>query len=379
MSYFNPFIIAGRILPQYFCDRRNESEWIIRKLRNGNNIVLISPRRMGKTGLISYCFESKEIRDEYIPIFIDILQTTSLKEFILILGREVFKVLAKRGRKYLNSFVAALKSLSPKFGFDPVTGSPTFNIELNDIKHDEITLDEIFGYLENAEKRCIVAIDEFQQIGNYPEQNVESILRTHIQRCSNANFIFAGSEKHMMQRMFLSVERPFYQSADILELDAIPKDVYETFAIKNFQEFGKSISPEDVRYVYDTFEGHTFYMQKALNEVFSYIERGDAADRKMIDNAIDNMVEGQDTIYRELLSSIPLKQKELLFAIAKNGKAVGITSAKFIHENRLASASSVQSAARILQERNLLTMADKEYILADRLLCLWIRRNYGSV
>lgn len=379
MSVKNPFIVAGKISPRYFCDRKKESSLIIRKLVNGNNIVLISPRRMGKTGLISYCFESEDIKNNYIPIFIDILQTSSLKEFTFVLGRSVFQTLASQGKRYLKSFVNALKSLQGCFGFDPVSGSPTFNIELGDIRHSEITLEEIFLYLENADKRCLVAIDEFQQIGNYPEQNVESILRTHIQRCGNAHFIFAGSERHLMQRMFLSSERPFYQSADILELDAIPLEVYTSFALNNFHEFDKDIEVDAVKYVYDTFEGHTFYMQKALNEVFSYTEANTVADKKMTERAIDDMIDGQDTIYREILSTIPLKQKELLIAIARMGSVSAITSSEFIYKNRLSSASSVQSASRILLDKNLLTHSGNVYQIADRLLTLWLRRNYGSI
>ena len=118
-------------------------------------------------------------------------------------------------------FIQTIKSISGKFGFDPITGMPTFNVELGDIDRPEYTLDEIFQYLGHADKPCIVAIDEFQQIAKYPEKNIEAQLRTHIQKLRNCNFIFAGSERHMMQEMFTSAVRPFYHSADMLELKAI--------------------------------------------------------------------------------------------------------------------------------------------------------------
>lgn len=378
MRYFNPFIVAGKIDERYFCDRKDESQWLVRKIINGNNVVVISPRRMGKTGLISYCLDRNEIKTDFIPIFIDILQTSSLKEFTYTLGRAVFESLAPRGKKYLLAFVSALKSLRSYFGFDPMTGSPTFNIEIGDIAKPEITLEEIFNYLESASQRCVVAIDEFQQIGKYPEKNVESLLRSHIQRCSNGNFIFAGSERHMMQRMFLDSTRPFCQSADILELHPIPKDVYIDFVKKNFIKFDRNISQDAIENVYDLFEGHTFYMQKTFNEVFAHTLPGETSGNEEIDNAIDGMIGMQDTLYREILSNVPLKQKELLYAVALNGFAEKITSVDFIRDNSLQSASSVQSAARILTEKGLLTVEDRVYRVTDRLFAMWIQRNIGN-
>lgn len=378
MKYVNPFIVAGKIDRRYFCDRKDESLWLTRKILNGNNVVVISPRRMGKTGLILYCLEGNEIRSDYISIFIDILQTSSLKEFTYTLGRSVFESIAPRGSRYLQAFVAALKSLRSYFGFDPMTGSPTFNIELGDISKPEITLEEIFNYLEGASQRCVVAIDEFQQIGKYPEKNVESLLRSHIQRCSNGNFIFAGSERHMMQRIFLDSTRPFYQSADILELHSIPKDVYVDFVKSNFIEFDRNISLDAVENVYDLFEGHTFYMQKTFNEVFAHTLSGETSGNEEVENAISGMIGMQDTLYREILSNIPLKQKELLYAVALNGSAEKITSVDFIRDNSLQSASSVQSAARILTEKGLLTVENRVYRVTDRLFAMWIQRNIGN-
>lgn len=97
-------------------------------------------------------------------------------------------------------------------------------------------MDEIFQYLEHADKRCIVAIDEFQQIAKYPEKNIEALLRTHIQKQMNTNFIFAGSERHMMQELFSSATRPFCNSADMMELKAIVPEIYVPFIVGLFEK-----------------------------------------------------------------------------------------------------------------------------------------------
>lgn len=368
----NPFIVTGKIEPEYFCDRVNESARLIKSITNGNNLVIISPRRMGKTGLIQFCYDKPEIADEYYTFFIDILHTSSLREFTHLLGRAIYDTLLPRSRKMAIQFVQTVKSISGKFGFDPITNMPTFNVELGDIESPEYTLDEIFQYLANADKPCIVAIDEFQQIAKYPEKNIEALLRTHIQKLRNSNFIFAGSERHMMQEMFTSAARPFYNSADILELKAITPEIYIPFVMGHFEKRGKSISAENVEWVYKRFKGHTYYIQRTFNESFADTDKGEECTKEIIESAIDNMVASNDTIFREILSNIPEKQKALLYAIAKDGEATQITSAQFIKRHSLHSASSVQAAAKKLLEKDIITQINKVYSVTDKLFAMWM-------
>ncbi len=374
----NPFIVTGKIEPEYFCDRVQESRRLVKSVTNGNNMVIISPRRMGKTGLIQFCYEKPEIREEYYTFFIDILHTSGLREFTYLLGREIYETLLPRSRKMTNLFIQTLKSISGKFGFDPLSGMPTFNIELGDIDRPEYTLDEIFRYLETADKPCIVAIDEFQQIAKYPEKNIEALLRTHIQKIRNSHFIFAGSERHMMQEMFLSAARPFYHSADILELNAIAPDVYIPFIIEHFVKWNRKIDAVDVERVYSLFKGHTFYIQKTFNEAFADTPEGETCTLETIRTAISNMIAANDTIFREILSNIPEKQKELLYAIAKDGEAERITSAQFIKQHSLTSASSVQSATKKLLEKDIITEINKVFSVTDKLFSMWINQMYGN-
>lgn len=375
----NPFIVTGKIEPEYFCDRVNESVRLVKSITNGNNLVIISPRRMGKTGLIQFCYDKAEIGEEYYTFFIDILHTSSLREFTYLLGREIYETLLPRSKKMTNLFIQTIKSISGKFGFDPMTNLPTFNVELGDIERPEYTLDEIFQYLSNADKPCIVAIDEFQQISKYPEKNIEALLRTHIQKSVNSHFIFAGSERHMMQEMFTSAARPFYHSADILELRAIVPEIYIPFVIGHFEKRNRKISAENVEKVYNLFHGHTYYIQKTFNESFADTPEGEECTLEIVQTAINNMIASNDTIFREILSNIPEKQKELLYAIAKDGEAERITSASFIKRHKLSSASSVQSAAKKLLERDIITDINKVFSVTDRLFAMWINKLYGEI
>lgn len=373
----NPFIVSGKIEPEYFCDRVQESRFLIKSLINGNNLVLISPRRMGKTGLIHYCYNQEPIRDDYHTLFIDILHTTSLREFTFLFGKSIFEAILPLGHKMLTSFVQTLKSLSGKFSVDLVTNMPTFNLELGDITRPAMTLEEIFTYLERAEKPCIVAFDEFQQIANYPEKNIEALLRTYVQQASNTHFIFAGSEYHIMQEMFMSSAKPFYNSADTLELKAIDLDVYTPFVMGHMNNGSRTIAPELIKAVYRLYHGNTYAMQKTFNELYSLMNEDDVATLDVVTTAINNVIDSKESMFREQLSNYPDKLKPLLYAIAQDGEAERITSAKFVKDHKLPSASAVQYAASQLLAKGAITKLAGKYSINNPFFALWINRLYG--
>lgn len=372
----NPFVISSIIPPQFFCDRERETERIVRLLLNGNNLVLISPRRLGKSGLIHHCFQLPQIKDTFTTIFVDILQTTSLREFTFLLGKAVYGALMPKGKRFVSNFIDTLKSLTGKFSYDPVSGAPSFSIQIGDISRPEFTLEEIFQFLENYNSKCIVAIDEFQQITDYPEKNVEAVLRTYIQQLSNCNFIFAGSKQHIINEMFISHARPFYLSSSIMHLDPIPEDVYVAFVERIFKEHNKNVVSETIREVYHKFEGNTFYMQSVFNEAYAITNPGHTCDTETVELALSDIINFNAGTYRELLSGISLRQKELLLSILKNEPAEAITSSAFIKANSLFSASSVQAAARKLSDLNILVKNANAYYISDRFFALWLKEVY---
>ena len=371
----NPFIVSGKIPEAYFCDRVEESVQLEKSLTNQLNVVLTSSRRMGKTSLVDFVFNKPAISDEYITIFVDILQTTTFREFIFTLGTAVFDTVASRSEKWRKQFVTFMKTLSGSFGYDPVQNTPTFDVRLGDIQLPEYTLREIFQYLESVDKRCLVVIDEFQQITRYPEKNVEEILRTHIQKLSNANFVFSGSQRRLMEEMFFSAKRPFYQSAKPLRLEAINQDVYFDFALTHFHQAGKDICKEAFTYVYETFWGVTLYVQRLMKDAYIETLPGTTCDVDMVKRLTEDYIRENDSHLREQLSFITEAQKELLYAIHAEGQVQSITSSAFNRKHRLRSPSSTQSAALKLLEYDLITRKEKTYSLSDPLMDLWLDRR----
>lgn len=262
------------------------------------------------------------------------------------------------------------------FKLDGVTGEPTFDLGLGDIKTPDVTLDEIFAFMESADKPCLVAIDEFQQIAEYSEKGIEAALRSKIQQCKNTSFIFAGSKRHVMSMMFNSPKKPFYQSAISMGLDPIPEDTYVEFATRLFERYGKTVDASAVRTVYKTFEGVTWFVQMVMNELYAITPFGGHCTEKDVPEAIHNIVLSQEVQYKEILSMVPPKQKQVLQAIAKEGRANGITSAQFIRKYQLPSASSIQSAVKGLIEKEILTQEDGSYRIYDYFLSYWIAKVY---
>ena len=186
----NPFVVSGHIPAEYFCDRQEEAQRLQDFLCNQQNVVLSAARRMGKTALIDHVFERPVIADNFITVSIDILDTSNLGEFVFVLGNAVFDRVAKRSEKMLKSFAMIMKSIQASFGYDPIQGTPTFDIKLGEIVKPEYTLREIFEFLDSADSHCLIVVDEFQQIVYYPEKNVEATLRKYIQEPTLKRGIF---------------------------------------------------------------------------------------------------------------------------------------------------------------------------------------------
>ena len=344
----NPFVIGKYVSEDYFCDRYDETAFLKKQVDNGRNTAIIAPRRLGKTGLIYHFFSQPDIAKRYQTIFIDIYATDSLSEFVYLLGKTIYKELKPLHTRWTERFFTTIKSLRPGFKLDAATGEPIFDIGLGSIEQPQTTIDEIFDYLEAADKSCIVAIDEFQQITNYAEKNVEALLRTKIQQCKQTLFIFSGSRRHLMNQMFNSPSKPFYQSVITTDLKPLDKVV----------------------------EGVTWYMQMIMNELFALTEKGNNCKLESYPIALKNVIQTQESSYKDTLSNISAKQKPVLFAIAKEGEATNVTSVKFLKDNGLSSSSSVQSALKGLLEKDIITRTENGYRVYDYFFAEWLVWNY---
>lgn len=372
----NPFVIGKYLSESYFCDRSEETEFLRKQIQNGRDVALISPRRIGKSGLIQHFFSQPDIQEQYHVFFVDIYATRSLAEFVYSLGKSIYAQLKPQATVWKEKFFQIITSFRVGFKLDAMNGSPIFDLGLGDIQVPQTTLDEIFAYIDEADKPCIIAIDEFQQIGEYAEKNVEALLRTKIQHCHRAQFIFAGSKRHVMANMFNSPSKPFYQSAISMGLEPIPIDIYREFSTSLFEERNRHVEADAVEKVWKMFDGYTWFVQMMMNELYALTPVGSTCISSMIDEARQNVIMTQEQSYKDLLSNLPPKQKMVLQAIAKEGVAQSITSAKFIRKHNLVSASSVQAAVKLLLKNDLITQSNSGYRVYDFFFAEWLATVY---
>lgn len=375
--YPNPFIITADYMgPEYFCDRVKETGELEENIRNGRNTVLISSRRMGKSGLIAHVFNRKFVKSRYRTFSVDLYPTGSLAEMVFLLAKEITDPLKSTEQKVLDSFLGVVQSLRPGFKMDPVTGQFVFDLSLGEIVRPVDSLEEIFAYLEKSDTPCLVAIDEFQQIADYPEKNVIALLRTHVQKCRRTSFIFAGSDRRMMEKLFHNPAEPFYMSCSPLFLDAIGYDSYLAFARHHFEAAGKGLQEDGFRKIYSLFEGHTWYVQRLLNELYAWTPRGAEATAAMGAEALEYVVKTYSRIFQGQMAALPDAQKKLLIAVAKEGRAEAVTSMAFCKRNAMKSPSTVQSALRVLHDKGILRRDEDAYCVTNPLFRIWIANEY---
>lgn len=366
MKSLNPFILIGYQGPEYFCDRERETAKLVSWIENGSNITLMAPRRYGKTGLIHNVFYY--LPKSYKCIYLDIYATKNLVEFSKLFVSSVVGAMDTPVEKTISTIAKFFKSCRPtltpqedgmlKISFDLVATEA------------EATLKDAFDYLNSQEGEIVIAIDEFQQILEYPEKGTEALLRSFIQNVPKVRFIFAGSRHHIMGEMFATVKHPFYNSTDMMSLGVISEEKYAEFAANFFTAANRQFKMDVFSALYSRFDGVTWYVQRILNHIWASGAGLDSVET--INEAINDLVQDRALVYRDLLESQNETAKMLLRTISKMGIVKHPTSAEFLQSCML-SASSVRSALTELCERELIYKGEDGYIIYDRTFGEWLK------
>lgn len=324
---------------------------------------------MGKTGLIKNVFyHLKETNPEIITIYFDIFSTKCLGDFVKIFASAVIGQLDSLSKNVISKVTRLFKNCRLTFSINEITGQPEAHIEIMP-NEEESTLKDIFQYISSSDKRCYIAIDEFQQISEYPESGIEALIRSYIQFMPNANWIFCGSRQYLMQDMFMSANRPFFQSTQMVGIGELNKEYYFSFASDLFKE-AKITLPEDVfDYIYTKFEGHTWYIQSILNRLYSNFRHIVKED---VDMVVGDIIAEYEYSYQNLMAAYSDGAVSLLKAIAKEKLVTEITSGKFISKYDLKATSSVRTSVKTLIDRELVYKTPRGYIIYDRFMGIWL-------
>ncbi len=374
----NPFLVKGYYSKELFCDRETEIKELLRNVSNGIDTTLISPRRMGKTGLIMRFFEQlKETSPKTEALYIDIFASRSLSDFVKHLAETILKKFPEKtgiGKK----FMAILKGLRPLISYDAISGEPQVQIAYHTQQEKEYTLQSLFQFLDSQKHPIVIAIDEFQQITDYPEKNMEALLRTTTQQLKNIRFIFCGSKKSIMVHIFSNAKRPFYASTQYLALDKIEKNIYAKFITSTFNRNGFKINEDAVEFILVWTKRHTFYTQSLCNMVFSQgIKK---ITLEIVKEACYEVMKQNEPVFLQYRQMLTPAQWNFLIAIAKEDEVKQITSQKFVNSYNIGTPANARRIARSLAEKELILIQQEKrqvvYHVYDVFFSGWLQHEY---
>lgn len=368
----NPFIIYGYNGPGYFCDREAETAELIASLRNGRNVTLRSARRIGKTGLIYNAFHHiRQTEKDAACFYIDIFPTKTMDDFVSMLGKAVIGKLDTPMQKVEGHVIRFFNSCRLYWTADPISGQPQLGLDFKSNEADT-TLRQIFDYIKQSGRQCYIAIDEFQQIAEYKDSNLEATLRSLVQFVPNAHFVFSGSKQHLMNEIFSSPRRPFYRSTEKMGLDVLGRDVYYEFAAKLFSQADITLSREIFDWLYSLLDGVTWYMQHIFNHLY---QTGQGIlTMEDVRDALDDILRREEDDYLSQIDKLTANQTAVLKAIASEGIVSEYGAKDFLRRYNLPANSSVKCALDYLLDKELVYHANQGYIVYDRFMALWMKR-----
>ena len=378
MEKLNPFITKGYVSSELFCDREKELKILQKNLENNINTTLISARRIGKTGLIYRFFEEINAKnDDFRTIYVDIFSARSLDDFVKLFAEAILTFYPEK-TTFGRCFLKILKGFRPLISYDAITGTPQVHISYQTPYEKEVTLRGLFNFLEQQDKKLILAIDEFQQITEFPEKNIEALLRTYIQPLNNVICIFCGSKKTMMLDIFSNAKRPFFGMVQYLNLDKIEEQKYSEFIVNLFAKHNKIIDFQDVKFILNWTRTHTYYTQMLCNTVFSFSKK--KIDIQTIKDACAYILQMNEPIflqYRQLLTSA---QWNFLIAVAKEEQVTQITSQNFISKYGIGTPANSNRILKALIDKDLLFanagFKEINYQVYDVFLMRWLQSKF---
>jgi hypothetical protein len=373
----NPFSIKEYKGKNYFCDREAELEKILTNIKNGIDTTLVSPRRMGKTGLIYRLFEQINETGDVETIYVDIYPARSLSDFVKLLAEAILVKFPEK-TSIGKLFIEFIKGFKPLIGYDVLTGEPQIQISYQSDQEKEYTLQGLFRFLDMQDTKIVLAIDEFQQITDFPEKNIEALLRTYTQQLKNIRFIFCGSRKSMMIDLFSNAKRPFYASTQYLVLDKIDLASYKAFITGKFTENDIRIEDDAVDYILSWTRQHTFYTQSVCNRIYSMDEK--VVSIQLVKRACNELLKRSEAVFFQFRQLLTPGQWNFLIAVAKEGEVTQLTAQKFIASYEIGTPANARRISRSLIDKELiLETANKKgskYQVYDVFLSRWLESEY---
>ncbi len=375
----NPFQYGGVVAGPAFCNRAQEIADLLRAAENTEKMFIYSKRRMGKTSLVLRALGTLP-KHSYTTAYIDLWPSDGPDAFVTVTAKAIAESMGSTAEQVLKAARDLFGQLTPSVTLDE-EGKPPVTFGMSRTSSACPELEQVLAapgeIAARGKKKVVVVFDEIQRILEYDDDEVERQLRSIIQRHEAVSYLFLGSRKHLIQKMFLDRSRPLYRSAGHYPLGPIQARHWLPFIRKKFRESGKDI-PEDVTAtVVELTGGHPFYTQHLCHALWELCEAGEGVTPALLQEAVQVLLRRETYAYTALWESLTLSQRRLLTGLAsQEEKSTKVFSSAFLRRYGLGSASSAQRAAGALIDRDVIDRDNGSFVVADRFFRIWIQQMH---
>lgn len=368
------FVFGVSVSDYNFIGRKEEIRRLKMNFEEGVNTILISPRRWGKTSLVRKVCEVVD-RKKVIPVFVDIFKCKTEYEFYNALAEAVLKQTASKAELWMDNARDFIVRLSPKVSFSPEPNSE-FALSLG-ISPKTHAPEEILSLAEEIaqkkQKRIVVCIDEFQQIGEMADSvSIQKRLRSVWQHQRLTSYCPFGSKKHTMMNVFQKRNMPLYQFGDFKFLDKIPTETWVEYIVQHFKDRQRTISTEQAAKICQLVDNYSSYVQQLSWLVFSLIDEGQVVTDEHLKQGVKDLLNSQEQLFMQQIEPLTAYQMNFLRCILSgHHDDFGETAVR--EEFQLGSVSNITRLKTALVDKDIVEMSGKRYYITDPVFALWFR------
>ncbi|MFA7423304.1 MAG: ATP-binding protein [Acholeplasmataceae bacterium] len=363
MKPMNPFKFGSVVQEPYFTDRVIEQADIKKVLSSANHLIIISPRRYGKTSLIKKVVSSLERP----LIFLDLQLITDINDFASQILKRVYRVYPfERLKGFLKNF-----RVTPSINLNPLTNEVDVSFLSN--SNHTLLLEDVFNLLDKlgtAQKKPIVVLDEFQDIKRL-NPDLDKHLRAIIQHHQNINYVFMGSIESMMRQIFEEKKSPFYHFGQLMPLDKIPYQEFTNFIIQGFQDKTREVEPL-AEIILQITQCHPYYTQQLAYTVWNKWD-DNLPVKELVNSTVDYLVRIHDNDYQRIWQNQNQTDKKILIQIAQGQEQ--LLSQNSIQQMGFKSTSTLYSGLTRLTQQGYVVKANSNYELDDPFFKSWILKK----
>jgi uncharacterized protein len=374
----NPFRFGPLALDEAFTDRQAEIDALVADARNGQDVVVLAPRRYGKSSLV-WRVAQELVKEDVLVAQVDLMRTPTKDQLAAKLAKTIHEELATRlwsAKERLKVF-AGLR-LQPTITVDPNDGTVSFSFDARAADRDiDSTLEELFAMLgkiaADRKRRVVLVLDEFQEIVDVDPALIK-LMRSVFQEQPEVAHVYLGSKRHMMRRIFNDENEPFWRSAKQVELDVIPPDLFAAYAVDRFEGTGKELGQDACERALELTGGHPYATQELLYFVWEETRAGEPADPATVERALEATLRSEHSHFSLVWDRASSAQKRVLQALAQEQPGRPL-SGDYQRRHSLPATPTVQAALTALDRAELVTRLGRgSYRIAEPFLTEWIQR-----